>query len=131
MVLTELLSSKSAVDMTRHRHEINLSNFAISKIQKDSLHEFVDASLGFELDGMVKEEVTRVAELAFQCLQHDRDMRPTMEEVLHALTRIQSTKKNDDQYYIGLVQGELVEIPVDEAFRLKADLSPVSSPASN
>ncbi|KAI6686151.1 hypothetical protein NL676_032064 [Syzygium grande] len=34
VVLIELVSSKPAVDQSRERHEINLANFAINKIQK-------------------------------------------------------------------------------------------------
>jgi hypothetical protein len=33
--------------------------------------------------------VSSVAELAFMCLQHEREMRPTMEEVLEVLRGIE------------------------------------------
>nr|XP_034899144.1 LEAF RUST 10 DISEASE-RESISTANCE LOCUS RECEPTOR-LIKE PROTEIN KINASE-like 1.2 isoform X2 [Populus alba] len=36
VVLIELISSMPAVDISRHRHEINLSTMAINKIQSDS-----------------------------------------------------------------------------------------------
>ncbi|KAJ8536035.1 hypothetical protein K7X08_034436 [Anisodus acutangulus] len=64
VVLIELISSLPAVDICRHRHEINLSNMAINKIQSNALHEL--------------------------CLQNDRDLRPSMPEVLEALLGIQS-----------------------------------------
>ena len=89
VVLVELLSSMPAVDITRHRHEINLSNLAISKIQKCAYHELIDPLLGFDSDIEVKRMTIAVAELAFQCLQQDKEMRPSMEEVLEELTRIE------------------------------------------
>ncbi|XP_052176864.1 LEAF RUST 10 DISEASE-RESISTANCE LOCUS RECEPTOR-LIKE PROTEIN KINASE-like 1.2 [Diospyros lotus] len=88
VVLIELISSKPAVDMTRHRHEINLSNMAINKIQNRALHELVDPFLGFESDSEVKRMIEDVAELAFQCLQNGREMRPSMEEVWETLKGI-------------------------------------------
>ncbi|XVF09557.1 hypothetical protein REPUB_Repub07fG0104400 [Reevesia pubescens] len=97
VVLIELISSKPAVDITRHRHEINLSNMAINKIQNRALHELVDASLGFESDFKVRKMITGVAEVAFQCLQNEKDMRPTMAQVLEALMCIQSEEYNKEK----------------------------------
>ncbi|KAK0591496.1 hypothetical protein LWI29_002835 [Acer saccharum] len=90
VVLVELISSMPAVDITRHRHEINLSNLAINKIQNKALHELVDPSLGFESDYKVRKMIYSVAELAFQCLQSDKDLRPSMTTVLDTLKDIQS-----------------------------------------
>lgn len=90
VVLIELISSMPAVDICRHRHEINLANLAVSKIQKGLFNELVDQRLGFESDDEVRRMVIAVAELAFQCLQLDNDMRPTMCEVLEALKMIES-----------------------------------------
>ncbi|KAK1297785.1 putative serine/threonine-protein kinase [Acorus calamus] len=90
VVLVELISSKPAVDITRHRHEINLANLAINKIHNHSLHELVDPEIGFESDDVVKRMVTMVAELAFRCLQAEKEMRPSMDEVLEALKTIKS-----------------------------------------
>ncbi|XP_022759282.1 LEAF RUST 10 DISEASE-RESISTANCE LOCUS RECEPTOR-LIKE PROTEIN KINASE-like 1.4 isoform X3 [Durio zibethinus] len=88
VVLIELISAKQAVDTNRHRHDINLANMAISRIQNHALHELVDPSLGFENDHALKTMITAIAELAFRCLQQERDMRPSMEEVLEALRGI-------------------------------------------
>ncbi|KAK4426616.1 LEAF RUST 10 DISEASE-RESISTANCE LOCUS RECEPTOR-LIKE PROTEIN KINASE-like 1.3 [Sesamum alatum] len=82
------------VDTNRHRHDINLSNMAINKIQNQRLHELVDLSLGFETNSMVRKMVTLVAELAFRCLQQEKDMRPSMEEVLETLRGIQNEDLN-------------------------------------
>ncbi|XP_076945692.1 LEAF RUST 10 DISEASE-RESISTANCE LOCUS RECEPTOR-LIKE PROTEIN KINASE-like 1.2 [Bidens hawaiensis] len=90
VVLVELISSMTAVDITRHRHEINLSTMAMNKIQNDAIHELVDPHLGYENDYEVRKMINGVAELAFQCLQNDRDDRPSMDEVLECLVRIQN-----------------------------------------
>ncbi|XP_061989751.1 LEAF RUST 10 DISEASE-RESISTANCE LOCUS RECEPTOR-LIKE PROTEIN KINASE-like 1.2 isoform X2 [Rosa rugosa] len=92
VVLIELISSLPAVDITRHRQEINLSNIAINKIQRGLYSELVDSCLGFESDHEVKRMTIAVAELAFQCLQQDNDARPTMSEVLETLQMIESGK---------------------------------------
>eukprot|EP00257_Ricinus_communis_P026734 XP_025014148.1 LEAF RUST 10 DISEASE-RESISTANCE LOCUS RECEPTOR-LIKE PROTEIN KINASE-like 1.2 isoform X3 [Ricinus communis] len=90
VVLIELISSMPAVDITRHRHEINLSNMAINKIQSGALHELVDRNLGYESDYAVRKMINAVAELAFQCLQSAKELRPSMGEVLEALKEIQT-----------------------------------------
>ncbi|KAL5761245.1 hypothetical protein ACOSQ2_020083 [Xanthoceras sorbifolium] len=90
VVLIELISSMPAVDISRHRYEINLANLAINKIQKGAVNELVDPCLGFHSDEKVKWMATAVAELAFLCLQQNKDMRPTMDVVLEELQRINS-----------------------------------------
>uniref|UniRef100_A0A5B7A6H5 non-specific serine/threonine protein kinase n=1 Tax=Davidia involucrata TaxID=16924 RepID=A0A5B7A6H5_DAVIN len=97
VVLIELISSMPAVDISRHRHEINLANLAINRIQKCAFTELVDQSLGFESDAMVYRMTTSVAELAFRCLQREKDMRPTMEEVLEVLKEIQSDEYPEEK----------------------------------
>ncbi|KAK6788703.1 hypothetical protein RDI58_012501 [Solanum bulbocastanum] len=90
VVLVELISSMPAVDMNRHSQEINLANYAINKIIKSAVNELIDPSLGFDSDTKTWEMTTSVAELAFLCLQTDRDVRPTMVEVLDTLKEIQT-----------------------------------------
>ncbi|KAK1297846.1 putative serine/threonine-protein kinase [Acorus calamus] len=115
VVLVELISSKPAVDITRHRHEINLANLAINKIHNHSLHELVDPEIGFESDDVVKRMVTMVAELAFQCLQAEKEMRPSMDEVLEALKTI-----NSGGYELREVEEEDVNAtPTDDSSLLK------------
>uniref|UniRef100_A0A2N9JAN3 Serine-threonine/tyrosine-protein kinase catalytic domain-containing protein n=1 Tax=Fagus sylvatica TaxID=28930 RepID=A0A2N9JAN3_FAGSY len=80
VVLMELISSLPAVDMFRQRHEINLANLAIDKIEKCAFHELIDPHLGFESDNGIKTTAILVAQLAFQCLQPDKEMRPSMDE---------------------------------------------------
>lgn len=88
VVLVELLSSKPAMDLSRNRNEINLSSMAINKIQNDHLHELVDLSLGFDSDSKVRKMMESTAEIAFRCLQPEKEMRPTMQEVLEQLEHI-------------------------------------------
>ncbi|KAI7986073.1 LEAF RUST 10 DISEASE-RESISTANCE LOCUS RECEPTOR-LIKE PROTEIN KINASE-like 1.2 [Camellia lanceoleosa] len=66
VVLIELISSKLAMDITRHRHEINLSNMAINRLQNHELHELVDPCLGFESDYQVSKMITVVVEPGFK-----------------------------------------------------------------
>ncbi|KAG6675732.1 hypothetical protein I3842_15G118300 [Carya illinoinensis] len=123
VVLIELISSMPAVDITRHRHEINLSNMAVNKIQNQTLHELVDKTLGFESDSKVKRTITAVAELAFQCLQHVKESRPSMAELLEELNDIR------EKEYIKHKTGE-VDISADDAALLKThsqSLSPDSA----
>ncbi|KAM7479680.1 hypothetical protein LguiA_027893 [Lonicera macranthoides] len=100
------------VDITRHRHEINLSNMAVNKILNHTLHELVDPSLGFETDYKVRKMVKAVAELAFQCLQNAREIRPSMEQVLEELKGIQSNDYN-------IEKEEDVDVPKDDVGLLK------------
>ncbi|XP_009600758.2 LEAF RUST 10 DISEASE-RESISTANCEUS RECEPTOR-LIKE PROTEIN KINASE-like 1.1 isoform X1 [Nicotiana tomentosiformis] len=97
VVLVELISSMPAVDMNRHSQEINLSNYAINKIIKSAFNELIDPSLGFDLDTNIREMATSVAELAFLCLQTDRDMRPSMVEVLDILKEIQTSEFDNEK----------------------------------
>ncbi|XP_068641763.1 LEAF RUST 10 DISEASE-RESISTANCEUS RECEPTOR-LIKE PROTEIN KINASE-like 1.2 isoform X1 [Aristolochia californica] len=94
VVLMEIISSKPAVDITRHRQEINLAIMAINKIHNGALHELVDPNLGFDTDYRVKKMITLVAELGFRCLQEEKDMRPSMVEVVEVLKGI---KREEDE----------------------------------
>ncbi|XP_028794038.1 LEAF RUST 10 DISEASE-RESISTANCE LOCUS RECEPTOR-LIKE PROTEIN KINASE-like 1.2 [Neltuma alba] len=92
VVLIELISSKPAIDVTRNKDEIKLANMAVNKIQRRAFTELVDPSLGFESDKEVKKMIISVAELAFQCLQRDRELRPSMDEVMQILQKIENGK---------------------------------------
>ncbi|XP_028120723.1 LEAF RUST 10 DISEASE-RESISTANCE LOCUS RECEPTOR-LIKE PROTEIN KINASE-like 1.1 isoform X2 [Camellia sinensis] len=92
VVLIELISSLRAVDIRRHGHEINLADLATNRIQNRAFDELIDPFLGFDSDSLIERMTTLVAELAFQCLQREKEMRPTMDEVLEALKEIQEYK---------------------------------------
>lgn len=96
VVLMELISSKPAVDISRSNDEVNLSSLAVKKIQESAFSEIVDPCLGIEKDSEVKRMVVLVGELAFQCLQRDKESRPSMDEVLEVLKRIESGKGGDE-----------------------------------
>ncbi|XP_062028223.1 LEAF RUST 10 DISEASE-RESISTANCE LOCUS RECEPTOR-LIKE PROTEIN KINASE-like 1.2 isoform X1 [Rosa rugosa] len=119
VVLVELISSLPAVDITRHRQEINLSNMAINKIQKHALHELVDPSLGYESDFKVRKMINAVAELAFRCLQNETDMRPSMVDVENELKRIQSDDFSKEK-------AEEIDISADDVVLLKSGPLPPS-----
>ncbi|CAL5372015.1 unnamed protein product [Camellia sinensis] len=121
VVLVELILSKPAVDISRHRHEINLSTMAINKIQNHKLHELVDPCLGFDSDYEVRKMITKVAELAFQCLQNESDSRPSMENVLGVLKGIQSED-------CVMKNAEVVGIRKDDVVLLTSE-SPMLSPS--
>ncbi|XP_059642129.1 LEAF RUST 10 DISEASE-RESISTANCE LOCUS RECEPTOR-LIKE PROTEIN KINASE-like 1.4 isoform X2 [Cornus florida] len=122
VVLVELISSKQAVDTNRHRHDINLANMAVNKIQNHTLHELVDPSIGFETDSTVRRMATLVAQLAFRCLQQEKDMRPSMGEVLEALKGIKNEEYNAEKAEIV----DIVDIMEDDVGLLKANPPPFS-----
>ncbi|KAL3731427.1 hypothetical protein ACJRO7_028324 [Eucalyptus globulus] len=97
VVLVELISSMPAVDISRDRHEINLANLATSKIRNHEFRQLIDPNLGFESDPEINRMITAVAELAFRCLQQEKDMRPSMETVLEELKAISSGKHEPDK----------------------------------
>ncbi|GMP58985.1 hypothetical protein CsSME_00022448 [Camellia sinensis var. sinensis] len=95
VVLIELVSSTPA---------INLADLAINRIQNRAFHELIDPSLGFERDSLIKKTTTMVAEVAFRCLQLEKEMRPTMDEVLKALKEIQESKDKNNREVIDNVE---------------------------
>ncbi|KDP29455.1 hypothetical protein JCGZ_18376 [Jatropha curcas] len=97
VVLVELISSMPAVDITRHSQEINLANLALNRIQRCAFDELMDPNLGYQSDEEVKRMTTSVAELAFLCLQQDKEMRPPMDEVLEELKRIESREETKEE----------------------------------
>ncbi|XP_049384309.1 LEAF RUST 10 DISEASE-RESISTANCE LOCUS RECEPTOR-LIKE PROTEIN KINASE-like 1.4 isoform X1 [Solanum stenotomum] len=123
VVLVELISSLEAVDTNRHRHDINLSNMAVNKIQGHSIHELVDPSLGYSTNSSVRRMTTLVAELAFRCLQQDRDLRPSMQEVLETLRGIQNGESKAHN-------AEVLDIVVDDVGLLKDSFSSPDSVAT-
>ncbi|KAI3761027.1 hypothetical protein L1987_51432 [Smallanthus sonchifolius] len=118
-----LISSLPAVDTSRHRLDINLANMAVTKIQNHMLEELVDKSIGFETNGLVRRMTTLVAELAFRCLQHEKDMRPTMKEVVETLKGIQNDEFNAQK-------PEVLDILVDDGSLMKDHNTEPASPDS-
>ncbi|KAL3336780.1 hypothetical protein AABB24_029449 [Solanum stoloniferum] len=113
VVLVELLSSMPAVDFSRRNEEINLSNYAINRILRCAFNELIDPSLGFQSDAEVRRMTTSVAEISFRCLQHDKDMRPTMVEVLETLQEIQNGEfKHDKKIDCDGNTKESVQVPL-------------------
>lgn len=108
VVLVELVSSKPAVDMSRHSNEINLANMAVRRIERRAFDEVIDKSLGYEWDVEVSRMTTCVAELAFRCLQLEKDIRPSMEEVLNVLNEIRGVHEFESKTINVSVDGDIV-----------------------
>ncbi|XP_054808702.1 LEAF RUST 10 DISEASE-RESISTANCE LOCUS RECEPTOR-LIKE PROTEIN KINASE-like 1.1 [Prosopis cineraria] len=99
VVLMELISSMLAVDMGRNKDEITLANLAMRKIQRNEFEELIDPCLGIEKDREAMKKVIAVGELAFQCLQINNEMRPSIDEILEILKKIDESdnaREDDD-----------------------------------
>ncbi|CAM8938275.1 unnamed protein product [Rhodiola kirilowii] len=135
VVLIELISSLQAVDICRGKHEINLANLAITKIQNRALDELIDPSLGCKSDIRIEMMTSLVAELAFRCLQQDKEMRPSMDEVVEVLRAIESTNNHEMAENLDTEEGEeMTDIPPlrsleqldDSSLLLKKRIPPAS-----
>ena len=84
--MIELISSRKA-----YCEDEFLSNIAVNKILNNELDQLVDPSLGYQYE-WINKTVNAVAELAFRCLQQERDMRPSMAEVLETLESIRDER---------------------------------------
>ncbi|XP_028790649.1 LEAF RUST 10 DISEASE-RESISTANCE LOCUS RECEPTOR-LIKE PROTEIN KINASE-like 1.4 [Neltuma alba] len=121
VVLIELISSLQAVDVTRNHRDVNLANMAVDRIQNNAVDELVDPYLGFKTDNAVRKMTTGVAELAFRCLQKERDMRPSMKEVIEVLREIQGKEYNVKDKEVMKMMGK-----AEEMVLLKNCSAPVS-----
>ncbi|KAK6255744.1 hypothetical protein SCA6_017049 [Theobroma cacao] len=103
------------------------------RIQNHALHELVDPSLGFEDDYAVKTRMTGVAELAFRCLQQERDVRPSMEEVLETLRGIRDEELGVQKAEVVDIrsEAEVVDIRSDDVGLLKHIPPPLSPDSIN
>lgn len=117
VVLMELISSRPAVDIDRKPNEISLAMAAINKIPKGELCELVDPGLGFQSDQEVTRVVNQMAELAFRCLLMDREMRPSIKEVLEELREIKAGG-------VRHCNGDACELKVNQSSRLLKPSSP-------
>ncbi|KAL2321170.1 hypothetical protein Fmac_030139 [Flemingia macrophylla] len=87
VVLFELISSKPPGSMVGTDY-VTLAQFAKRKILNRELNEVVDPSFWHASDKNMMEMVTAVAELAFQCVQCPKELRPSMKQVLETLEGI-------------------------------------------
>ncbi|XP_029125184.1 probable LRR receptor-like serine/threonine-protein kinase At4g20450 [Cajanus cajan] len=87
VVLFELISSNppSLMEGTDY---VTLAQFAKRKILNKELNAVVDPSFWFGSDMNMTEMITAVAELAFQCVQCPKELRPSMKQVLETLEGI-------------------------------------------
>ncbi|XP_057750972.1 LEAF RUST 10 DISEASE-RESISTANCE LOCUS RECEPTOR-LIKE PROTEIN KINASE-like 1.1 isoform X2 [Arachis stenosperma] len=94
VVLCELLTSKPSYMKRENLLDMKLATFTISRIENNALEEILDPSLGFESDPAVKQMLTSVAVLAYQCLIHDVPLRPSMAQVLEGLKGIREQRRD-------------------------------------
>ncbi|KAL5161247.1 LEAF RUST 10 DISEASE-RESISTANCE LOCUS RECEPTOR-LIKE PROTEIN KINASE-like 1.2 [Glycine soja] len=87
VVLFELISSirPSLMEGTDY---VTLAQFAKRKILNKELTAVVDQSFWLGVDKNMMEMITAVAELAFQCVQCPKELRPSMKQVLDTLEGI-------------------------------------------
>ena len=95
VVLVELVSAQLAVDMSRNRDDINLSSLALTKIACGAWKELVDPSLHMDAEMDKEGSVKAVLDLAFTCLQEEKDDRPTMKQVAETLIDIRRKSEHD------------------------------------
>ncbi|ONK81774.1 uncharacterized protein A4U43_C01F32740 [Asparagus officinalis] len=107
-----------AVDVNLRPNEISLAMATMSKIQNGELADLVDPGLEFGSNQEANRMVTQMAELAFRCLQMDRDMRPPIKEVLEGLKEIEA----GSQY----CNGDNCEVRTKEESRLLKDSGSIS-----
>ena len=103
---------------------------AMNKNQNHTLHELVDPSLGFESYCTVKNMITDVAELAFQCLQYVKEMRPSMVEVVQALKDIQHRDYVKDKKEVNISADDPVPLSPDSALNWNISTSTTSNGSS-
>jgi serine/threonine protein kinase len=91
VLLFELISSKPA-SLMQGTKRVTLAQYAMSKILNKELELLVDQSLQISFNKNVVEMITTVTELAFQCVQCPKGLRPTMKQVLDTLQGISKGK---------------------------------------
>ena len=69
------------------------------KIRGRKLGSLVDPALGFGSDEWITQTISAVAELACRCLEHCRDKRPSMVEVLDRLKSIKSMRTGSSLFF--------------------------------
>jgi serine/threonine protein kinase len=87
VILFELISSKPA-SLMQGIECVTLAQFAMSKILNKELDSLVCRSLSFSFSPNLVETITAVGELAFQCVQCPKELRPAMKQVLETLKGI-------------------------------------------
>ncbi|KAL1325601.1 hypothetical protein HN51_035652 [Arachis hypogaea] len=87
VVLFELISSKPP-SLLDDGESVTLAKFGITKMLNNAMEELVDPIFRFGSDQKLMEMIAAVAELAFQCVQCPKDLRPSMKQVLETLEGI-------------------------------------------
>ncbi|GMH25240.1 hypothetical protein Nepgr_027083 [Nepenthes gracilis] len=88
VVLVEIITAMRVVDFSRPQSEVNLATLAVDRIGKGRVDEIIDPFIEANRDSRILLSVHKMAELAFRCLAHHGDMRPSMAEVADELQHI-------------------------------------------
>ncbi|GKV26874.1 hypothetical protein SLEP1_g36092 [Rubroshorea leprosula] len=93
VVLVELLTGEKPVSLARAEGERSLASHFIHSMEENSLFSILDARVG---ESSAREEITKVAKLAHQCLSLCGKKRPRMIEVAMKLEQIRLLQNNSN-----------------------------------
>ncbi|OWM66316.1 wall-associated receptor kinase-like 14 [Punica granatum] len=88
VVLVEIITALKVIDFRRPHSEVNLAALALDRISRGCVDEIIDPSIDPHWDAWTLSSIHKVAELAFRCLAHHWDLRPSMTEVAEELELI-------------------------------------------
>ncbi|XP_042006518.1 wall-associated receptor kinase-like 14 isoform X3 [Salvia splendens] len=127
VVLVEIMTAMRVVDFSRPPGEINLAALAVDRIGRGCLEEIVDPFILKSGGGEgTLWSVNKVGELAFRCLAFDRDLRPTMMDVLDELEQIAAAGSKSSSNL--MVNGSLCKVSSSKkSLKMQMDLSPIAS----
>ncbi|XP_047977473.1 wall-associated receptor kinase-like 14 [Salvia hispanica] len=131
VVLVEIITAMRVVDFSRPPGEINLAALAVDRIGRGCLEEIVDPFILKSGGGEgTLWSVNKVGELAFRCLAFDRDLRPSMIDVLDELEQIAAAgSKASSNLVVGAEDGSLCRVSSSKKTlkNMQMDLSPIAS----
>lgn len=119
IVLLEILTGKKSMDKTRPIGEQHLTEWARPFLMdKKKMFKIVDPRLegGYSVKGVLK-----VGQLASCCVRRDPRMRPSMSDVVHALSQLQGLKDMANALHIPESQGRSKSDKENSQGRLKSD----------
>ncbi|KAL1534889.1 non-specific serine/threonine protein kinase [Salvia divinorum] len=127
VVLVEIITAMKVVDFSRPPGEINLAAMAVDRIGRGCLEEIMDPFIPKSDGGEgTLWSVRKVGELAFRCLAFDRDLRPSMMDVLVELEQIAGSKSSSN-LMVNEEDGSFCKVSSRNSLKMQMDLSPIAS----
>ncbi|KAL2906974.1 Wall-associated receptor kinase 2 [Bienertia sinuspersici] len=113
VVLAELLTKEKPLSMDRKMEERNLATYFIVAMKEDRLMEIIDPQLMAEAN---EEQLATMAKLIRECLNLERQDRPTMKEVAFKLDKLKqnkypSSRQNEYNQTTDIVDQDLYPVP--------------------